>query len=56
MLPVAQADDESMSSGDESDDVDLTEGSGYGSDASEWVEGVLLHIVVLRVGSPCSLR
>lgn len=55
MLPLAQADDESMSSGDESDDVDLTESSSCGSDVSEWIEGTLPNIVVfVRVGSPGS--
>jgi hypothetical protein len=39
MLPLVQADDESMSGGDESDDMDLTDGTSYGSDASEWNEG-----------------
>jgi hypothetical protein len=50
MLPLAQADDESMSSGDESDDVDLTEGSSCGSDVSEWIEGTLPNIVVFESG------
>jgi hypothetical protein len=36
MLPVVQADDESMSGGDESDDTDLTDGSSHGSDVPEW--------------------
>ncbi|KAI0288543.1 hypothetical protein BC826DRAFT_1107677 [Russula brevipes] len=39
MLPLVHADDESMSDGDESDDVDLTDGSSYISDMSEWNEG-----------------
>ncbi|KAH9985984.1 hypothetical protein BJV74DRAFT_946145 [Russula compacta] len=39
MLPLVQAGDESMSDGDESDDIDLTDGSSYGSDVSEWNEG-----------------
>ncbi|KAI9455337.1 hypothetical protein BJY52DRAFT_1280457, partial [Lactarius psammicola] len=34
-LPLRHADNESMSSGDESDNMDLTEGSSYGSDLSE---------------------
>ncbi|KAH9171981.1 hypothetical protein EDB89DRAFT_2174254 [Lactarius sanguifluus] len=34
-LPLHHADDESMSSGDESDNMDLTEGSSCGSDLSE---------------------
>ncbi|KAH9055046.1 hypothetical protein EDB87DRAFT_1580073 [Lactarius vividus] len=37
-LPLHHAEDESMSSGDESDDMDLTEGSSWGSDLSEWNE------------------
>ncbi|KAH9083360.1 hypothetical protein EDB83DRAFT_2538792 [Lactarius deliciosus] len=37
-LPLHHADDESMSSGDESDNMDLTEGSSCGSDLSEWNE------------------
>ncbi|KAI9437708.1 hypothetical protein H4582DRAFT_1957102, partial [Lactarius indigo] len=37
-LPLHHADNESMSSGDESDNVDLTEGSSFGSDLSEWNE------------------
>jgi len=40
MLPLVQADDESLSEGDESDDVDLTDGSSYDSDGSEWNEGI----------------
>ena len=32
MLPLVLADDESMSGGDESDDMDLTDGSSQGSD------------------------
>jgi hypothetical protein len=43
MLPLVQADDESMSGGDESDDMDLTDGSSYGSDTSEWNEGTFLN-------------
>jgi len=43
MLPLVQADDESMSGGDESDDMDLTDGSSHGSDVSEWNEGNHLH-------------
>ncbi|KAI0300988.1 hypothetical protein B0F90DRAFT_1720731 [Multifurca ochricompacta] len=39
MLPLVHADDESMSSADESDDGDLTDGSSYGSEVSEWNEG-----------------
>ncbi len=45
MLPLVQADDESMSGGDESDDMDLTDGSSYGSDVSEWNEGNLLNCI-----------
>jgi hypothetical protein len=56
MLPLTRADDESMSSGDESDDMDLTEGSSYESDAAEWVEGRLSNIVVLRVDLPSLLK
>lgn len=48
MLPLPQADDETMSSGDESDDEDLTEGSSYGSDVSEWAQGAFHDIVFLR--------
>jgi hypothetical protein len=40
MLPLVQADDESLSEGDESDDGDLTDGSSYDSDGSEWNEGI----------------
>jgi hypothetical protein len=40
MLPLVQAEDESMSGGDESDDMDLTDGS---SDVSESNEGKLLN-------------
>jgi hypothetical protein len=40
MLPLVQADDESLSEGDESDDVDLTDSSSYDSDGSEWNEGI----------------
>jgi hypothetical protein len=43
MLPLVQADDESMSGGDESDDMDLTDGSSHGSDVSELNEGKLLN-------------
>ena len=46
MLPLVQADDESMSGGDESDDMDLTDSSSYGSDVSEWNEGNLLNCIV----------
>jgi hypothetical protein len=46
MLPHVEADDESMSGGDESDDMDLTDGSSHGSDVSEWNEGNLLNCVV----------
>lgn len=46
MLPLVQADDESMSGGDESDDMDLTDGSSNGSDVSEWNEGSLLNCIV----------
>jgi hypothetical protein len=56
MLPLTQADDESMSSGDESDDVDLTEGSSYESDVAEWVEGRLLNIFVLSADLPSVLK
>jgi hypothetical protein len=45
-LPLRHADDESMSSGDESDDMDLTEGSSCGSDMSEWNEGTRSHSTV----------
>ncbi|KAI9507443.1 hypothetical protein F5148DRAFT_1205043 [Russula earlei] len=38
-LPLPQADNESMSDGDESDDMDLTDGTSLGSNASEWNEG-----------------
>lgn len=43
MLPPVQADDESMSGGDESDDMDLTDSSSQGSNVSEWGEGNLLQ-------------
>jgi hypothetical protein len=46
MLPLVQADDESMSDGDESDDVDLTDGSSYISDMSEWNEGIVFNGVI----------
>lgn len=46
MLPLVQADDESMSGGDESDDMDLTDGSSHGSDVSELNEGKLLNCIV----------
>ena len=36
---MRHVDEESMSSGDESDDGDLTEGSSCGSDISQWNEG-----------------
>jgi hypothetical protein len=49
MLPLVLADDESMSSGDESDDMDLTDGSSHGSDVSEWNEGNHLN----RLDSTC---
>jgi hypothetical protein len=39
MRPPIAADDESMSGGDESDDMDLTDGSSHESDVSEWNEG-----------------
>ncbi|KAI0267154.1 hypothetical protein BC834DRAFT_969170 [Gloeopeniophorella convolvens] len=39
MMPIPHADDESMSSGDESDNMDLTEESSYESDTSEWIHG-----------------
>jgi hypothetical protein len=40
MLPLVHAEDESLSEGDESDDVDLTDGSSHDSDGSEWDEGI----------------
>jgi hypothetical protein len=46
MLPLVEADDESMSGGDESDDMDLTDGSSHGSDVSERNEGNLLNCIV----------
>jgi hypothetical protein len=46
MLPLVQADNESMSGGDESDDMDLTDGSSHGSDVSEWDEGNFLNCIV----------
>ncbi len=36
-----------MSSGDESDNMDLTEGSSFGSDVSESNEGTRAHDAVL---------
>ena len=42
MLPLVQAADESLSEGDESDDMDLTDGSSYDSDGSEWNEGIFV--------------
>lgn len=39
MLPLVPADDDSLSEGDESDNVDLTDGSSYDTDGSEWNEG-----------------
>ena len=56
MLPPAQADDESMSGGDESDDMDLTDDSSYGSDASEWNEGTVLNTVVSTTASHNTLE
>jgi hypothetical protein len=56
MLPLVQADDESMSGGDESDDMDLTDGSSYGSDASEWNKGTLLNSIVPSAASPNTLE
>lgn len=55
MLPLVQADDESMSDGDESDDMDLTDGTSYGSDVSEWNEGTFLNDPVSIVASPLHL-
>ena len=49
MLPLRHADDESMSSGDESDDMDLTDGSSCGSEMSELNEGTRSHDNVLLV-------
>jgi hypothetical protein len=56
MLPLVQGDDESMSGGDESDDMDLTDDSCYGSDASEWNEGTLLNSVVSTAASHNTLE
>jgi hypothetical protein len=44
-LPLRHADEESMSSGDESDDMDLTEGSSCGSDISQWNEGTRSRVL-----------
>lgn len=49
MLPFVEADDESMSEGDESDNVDLTDGSSYDSDGSEWTEGIFFTSVVSTI-------
>lgn len=46
MLPLVQADDESMSGGDESDDMDLTDGSSCCSDMPEWNEGNFVNSIV----------
>ncbi|KAH9041126.1 hypothetical protein EDB84DRAFT_1436665 [Lactarius hengduanensis] len=51
-LPLHHADDESMSSGDESDNMDLTEGSSCGSDLSEWNEGTRAHHTVSLANLP----
>jgi hypothetical protein len=56
MLPLVQTDDESMSGGDESDDMDLTDGSSYGSDTSEWNEGTPLNSFVPTAASPNKLE
>jgi hypothetical protein len=56
MLPLVQADDESLSEGDESDDVDLTDGSSYDSDGSECNEGILITNAVSTITSPYILK
>jgi hypothetical protein len=55
-LPFVQADEESFSEGDESDDVDLTDSSSYDSDGSEWNEGIFFANRVLTTGSPNLLK
>ena len=47
MVPFVEADDESMSEGDESDNVDLTDGSSYDSDGSEWTQGIFFYLLCL---------
>jgi len=56
MLLPTQVDNESMSDGDESDDVDLTDVSSYGSDVSEWNEGTLFNDAVSWPASPNPLK
>jgi hypothetical protein len=45
-----------MSGGDESDDMDLTDDSSCGSDASEWNEGTLSYSVVSTPASHNTLK
>jgi hypothetical protein len=52
MLPLVPADDDSLSEGDESDNVDLTDGSSYDTDGSEWNEGIFSIIVFSTVALP----
>lgn len=47
MVPFVETGDESMSEGDESDNVDLTDGSSYNSDGSEWTQGIFFYQLCL---------
>jgi hypothetical protein len=49
MVPFVETGDESMSEGDESDNVDLTDGSSYNSDGSEWTQGIFFLPALSRL-------